>query len=765
MRHVSHAFPIALATVLALTATAAFAEAAPNDAPAAAADQDATAQSSGGIMDIVVTAQRRRERTQDVPAAISAFGSEQLARQNVTGVETLARRTPGFYLGSGGPLRPALFIRGVGSRAADAGSEVPVGVFLDDVYLGRTSSALGTLKDIERVEILRGPQGTLYGRNTIGGAVNIISKAPTDEFEGRLDLGASTYKGWNMLLAAGGPVTGSGNVRARFAVWRDKRDGYLTNLTDGHKILGVDNLGGRLRVDFDLSNDITFSGIADYSHDGDGAGFVGIRKGNAVNPNAAFLVPSTTIPKSSGQRYADYLNSNPTLDRKVYGFTGKLVADLHGAELTSISAYRGVEAHDTRDLDASSVLAAEQFSDERSKQFTQEVRLASTDGGMLTLDGHLTWLVGAYYYHDSSHRSDRFDLYSGSVLGALPGIKRSQASADYTTSSYALFSQITLNPVEGFDVTLGARYSHDKKTALPSGTNTIPGTPIVSVYTIPMLERSWSSFDPKVVLAYHFNKDINVYASYSRGFKSGGFQYVPLSAAQAALAYDPEHLEAWEVGFKSIILDNTIRFNAAAYQYDYSDMQVTQNVLQPNNTVAVLVTNAATSKIRGVDVEFVWKPIRQIELGATYNYLNAKFKHYTFAPPGIPVTTATNFSDTALTRSPKNSFSVYGELTLPIGSNDGDVILRADYAYRSKFFFEPGHGNIIYGPTVPLTVQEGYGLLDLRATYRAGPFSISAFAENVTNAYYLRSTISFGATITHFPGQPRVVGAQLGYRF
>jgi iron complex outermembrane receptor protein len=757
MIHVLRAAPFAFAMTLGLAATSAAAQETPPD--------EDGAKGSGGIGDIVVTAQRRSERTQDVPASISAFGADELARQNVTGIETLARRTPGFYLGSSGALRPALYIRGVGSRQADAGSEAPVGVFLDDIYLGRSSSALGTLKDIERVEILRGPQGTLYGRNTIGGAVNILSKAPTSEFEGRIDAGVSTYGGWNAMIAAGGPVDDAGSIRARFAAWRDKRDGYITNLTNGRDVLGTDNLGARARLDIDLSERITLSGIADYSYDGDGAGFQGKRVGNVVNRNAVFLGRAGLLPQTSPDRFGEFYNSDPTLDRTIYGFTGKLVADLGGVELSSISGYRGIDSVDGRDVDASSLLVGTQLSTERSKQFTQEIRLASVSGGPLTFADHLSWLVGAYYYHDSSFRSDQFDFGPDSVIGLLPGAKTSIASADYTTKSYAFFGQFVVKPVDGLELTLGARYSHDKKTALARGTNTIPGAPLIAVpYATNLLEESWSSFDPKAVLAYHLNSRINVYASYSKGFKSGGFQYVPLSEAQARLIYDPEELEAFEIGFKSRLFDDRVQLNLSAYKYNYNDLQVTRNIPQPNNSVAVLVTNAGTSKIKGADVELIWKPVNELELGATYNYLDAKYTDYIFAPAGIPASPSTDFSGTRLTRSPKHSLSGYGELTIP-GPGEGELILRADYAYRTTFFFEPGEGNILYGPTVPFTVQEAYGLLDLRATYRTGNFSISAFADNVTNEYYLRNTQGFGSVIVQFPGSPRVIGAQLGYRW
>ena len=241
-------FRVALLTGVSLISTAAWAGDPPNVVAVPLAEfQDSEAQdpaSASQIDDVIVTAQRRTERVQDIPVAISAIGAEEIQKAGVVSFEQVAPRTPSFYFGSFGAARPQLYIRGIGTRSFDPGSESSVGVFVDDVYMGRSTGSFGSLKDIQRIEVIRGPQGTLYGRNTIGGAINVLSNEPTRDMQGRVEAGISNFNGYDFQGAVGGPVTADGNLMFRLAGWRSSRDGYVTNLTTGNTFQGVDNIGG-----------------------------------------------------------------------------------------------------------------------------------------------------------------------------------------------------------------------------------------------------------------------------------------------------------------------------------------------------------------------------------------------------------------------------------------------------------------------------------------------------------------------------------------
>ena len=716
------------------------------------ASQDTVAPDTTG--DIIVTAQKRSERLQDVPVSISAFTAAQLEGSGITNLTQIAPRVPGFYGGSAGATRPQLYIRGIGSRQFDAGSEASVGVFVDEVYLGRTAGTLGALRDIERVEVLKGPQGTLYGRNTIAGAINVISKGPTDYLAMDAEAGIGNFDANNLFAAVSGPIAGD-VVKARFAGWRTFSKGYMRNLQTGNHAQGIDNYGGRLRVDIEPSSTFRLGLIAEVLRD-DGFSFAGKNEGTTANPNAVFLARTGLTPALSPDRYGDYINLDNLLDRNVETFSGKAELDIGGGTLTSITAYRHNRAIDDRDFDNTSLDVIRQRSDERSKQFTQELRFTSDPNGPLSFGGAVEWIAGLFYYDDRSLRVDTFTFGADSVIGAARGAGQVDvASTRYRTKSVAGFAQATWHITSMVDLTLGGRYTEDRKQAISLGTTTAPGLPLVSApFVTPTLKDKFSSFDPRVTLSYQPTRDLNFYASYNQGFKSGGFQYVPFTAAQASVIFQPESLDAYEVGFKTQLLNRRLTFNGAAFYYNYKDLQVLRVVAVAGGGAATLITNAATSEVKGFELELVARPSDTLEFNLSYAYTDAKYKKF-------PFNETTDFSDTRLVRAPVHSINTGGQWTMPIGTNS--LQLRADYALLSRFYFEPGEGKAIYGNTTPLAVQSGYGLLDLRATLRAGDFRVSGFVNNATNQYYRRTVLALPGQLVGYPGAPRTYGVSVSW--
>jgi iron complex outermembrane recepter protein len=255
-----------------------------------------------------------------------------------------------------------------------------------------------------------------------------------------------------------------------------------------------------------------------------------------------------------------------------------------------------------------------------------------------------------------------------------------------------------------------------------------------------------------------------VYASYSTGFKSGGFQYVPFSAAQANVLFKPEDIKTYEIGFKSELMNRKIRLNVAAFHYDYKDLQVSRIVDLGGGAAASLISNAASSKINGVDVEVLLRPTSNFDFSVTYGYLDAKYGSYFTNASGTPTTAATDLSGRQLVRAPHHSVSVGAEWRIPTGDNSG-LTLRADYALLDTFFHEAGDANPIYGGAVSLTREPSYGLLDLRAAYEFGNFRLTAYVTNATNQKYRRTVLALGSTASDFPGEPRIYGLKVGYKF
>lgn len=734
-----------------------------------AAQPDATA--AGNDAEIIVTAQRRAERVQDIPLAITAFGGEALTRAGIVSLESLAPRVPSFYFGSFGAARPQLYIRGIGTRSFDPGSESSVGVFVDEVYLGRASGSFGSLRDIERIEVLRGPQGTLYGRNTIGGAINVITRAPSSDFQAEAEVGISNYDGWEVFGAVGGPITSDGSVMFRVAGWRTYRDGYMTNLTTGNTFQGLDNWGGRARLAFRPTNNLRIDLTAEVTQDDDEAAFSGFNQGSGpivnpttgavtpANPLATFLGQATLPPISNvGLRNEGYLSFDPYLDRRAASYIGRIEYDAPFATLTSVTSYRTLRIEDGRDLEGSSRDIINQLSSERSNQFTQEIRLTSDRDGPASFGGALDWIIGGFYYRDRSNRADIFNLGADSVVAGIPpgGPQTSTAISQYEIDSYAVFGQATLH-LGNFDLTLGARYTRDEKRAVQSGLNTRPGVPLVAVPFSVDNSAVYTSFDPRIVLTYNFSRDVNIYASWSTGFKSGGFQYVPFAASQANVLFQPEEITAYEVGLKSEFLDRTLRFNVAGFYYDYTNLQVSRIVDLGGGAAASLITNAAASTIKGIEVEILARPSPNIDVSIAYGYLDAAYDEYIF-------NATQNFSGTAMVRAPDHSLNLGAEWRIPVG-DEGRITLRGDYALLSTFYHEPGEASPIFGGATSLTREPGYGLLDLRASFEYRNWRISGYVTNVFDTQYRRTVLALGSTLSDFPGQPRIYGLRVAYRY
>ncbi len=687
------------------------------------------------VDDIIVTAQRRSERLQDVPLTMSAFGSEAIAEAGIASLTQIAPRVPGFYGGSAGQTRPQLYIRGVGTRSFDAGSEASVGVFVDDVYLGRAAGTLGALRDIERIEVLKGPQGTLYGRNTIAGAINIATKGPTEDFEYEAEAGIGNYNAYNLFGAVSGPLVDD-KILARASVWRTYADGYMENITTGNTAQGIDHIGGRLRLEFRPNENLTVGLIAELLHD-DGYSFAGENEGSAANPNSVFLARPGAVTIRTPDRYSEAINGDSFLERDVNTYSAR--ADL----VTNVSL-------DDRDFDNTQLDVTRQASDEDSGQFTQEFRLTSETDGPFSMGGRFDYLLGLFYYKDDTDRIDTFNFGPDSVIAAARGGARQTnvVTGLFETESLAAFAQFSYRFNEQWELTLGGRYSEDTKTADFSGTTTSPGLPLIpAAFSVPGLRAEFASFDPRVSLSYQPNPDLNFYASYNQGFKSGGFQYLPFNAGQAGVVFNPESLDAFEAGFKTQLFDRRLTFNGAAYYYSYDDLQVLRVVpLPPPAAAATLITNAATSIVKGAEIELVARPADGLEFNFSYAYTDAKYDSF-------PVNATTDFSDTRLPRAPENSMNLGVRYTIPLG-NGADFETKVDYAHLSEFFFEPGE----------IAREPGYGLTDVRATYRKDGLRISAFVTNATDEYYRRTVLAAPGQLISYPGPPRMFGITIGIR-
>jgi iron complex outermembrane recepter protein len=721
--------------------------------------------------DIIVTARGRPESLQDVPATLAALEPETLAKSGIVTLEQVAEQTPGFFVTKLGDLRPRLYVRGVGTREYDPGSESSVGIFFDDMYIGRLSSVLSSLEDIERIEILKGPQTTLYGRNTIGGAINIVSKAPTEMLSASSRAGYGNF-GTYSFFGAISDALGSDKVLGRLMAYRSKSEGYITNLSTGHRSNGYDNWGGRGTLMLKPSIDVRITIVGDLSRRS-GPSVDAKNVGSPTDPGGTFFsastigLPSAARPIAIADPFADYYNRDSNLQRRTSSLIGKAELDTPAGTFATITAYRYSNFFETRDFDATSLDAIAQTIVETSKQFTQELRFTSAKDGPLSLWSRVRWIAGLFYYQDRTRRSDRFDFGPASISAVRTGSPQNDIfGTDFETHSWAAFGSATVNLTGHLALSAGVRYTNDRKRLVQTDAASRPGSAfIVANFTSPEIRRDSDAWTPNVSLSYSFSDDLLAYATYNRGYKGGGYQYIPTNVAAAQTTFKPERSDAYETGVKAQFWDARATLNIAGFYYDYYDLQVQRSTTLANGAIAIVTNNASKSILKGIDVHAAAKPARSLTLRAEYSYLNARYKTYFNNPPGQPLTAATDFSNTPIIRSPRHSFNVALDYALNVGKGQL-VTFRTSWNYRSEFFFEPGGGNPIYGTAIPLTKQKGFGLFNLSVSYDFRGTKVQAFANNLFNRFYLNDVQKLPFNyVLNFPGQPRAYGLSVSHDF
>lgn len=727
---------------------------------------DESARSAGIMEEITVTARKKAEGIQDVPIAISAFTAEQLEDAHITNLDQIAPLTPGLFFGKFNESRPQIYIRGVGSRQFDVGAEGSVGVFIDEVYVGRFSAGLSGLGDIERVEILKGPQGTLYGRNTIGGAINVITKKPTEEPYADVEIGVGNLNYVTGQGALSGPLGDSVSGRLSF-FYRD-RDGYVTNLATGTEHNGLNQFSLRGKLLFTPTDDLDIGFTADYNRSDPEGGLQGEYVGGLpVLATPGFLPPPITTP----DRFDEIYNTDSAFDRDIYTLTLRADWRFDIATLTSISAYSDVDMFEARDLDSTQVDGIEHITDEESEQFTQEFRLSSTSGGWFTFDDRVEWILGFYYLREEPIRRENlrggldsvFSRIAASIdAGGPPApIVPGQMfidnflTVDVETTSVAFFGESTIDLTDRFALTVGARYTHDEKDAVYTGMSNrdfVP--PIILPFQVEM-SPSWYSFDPKVTLEFSPTDDLMTYFVYSQGFKSGGFQFAKFNAVEAQEIFDPETVETFEVGLKSTWFDQRLRLNANVFHYDYSDLQVAKTTTGVAGAPAISTINAAAATVKGFELDSSLGLTDDLNLHIGYAYLDATYDEYIFDD-------TLDFSGNDLVRAPEHTFNA----TLDYARNVGTGLLgfRADYSWTDEYFFEPDQGLTIG------TTQDDYGLVNAAFYYEQGPWRYSVWGKNLTDEVYRTTTLSFGPpspnTFTmEYLGLPRTYGITVGWTF
>lgn len=793
---------------------------------ALAQDQDQDSTSDRGVLEeIVVTAQKRAENVQSIPIAITALDASSLERSQIDSLVDVMNFVPNLQFGNFSSTA-TVAIRGIGYTNTTAGGDPGVALHIDGVYLGRPIATVFNFFDLQRLEILRGPQGTLYGRNTTGGSINYITEKPSNEMEGMAELLYGRYQHFQAQGMLNMPL--GERAAARFVVGVSESDGYQKNLVKGGTESGDQdwvNLRGQVR--FDLADNIELLTSVNYADVG-GVGstsetrfpfktgpndFVGVpppfvntilsdaflnrpdlapllrAKGinDADDVRAFFGLDVGTPDPADGALFSlapafasagvtNDLRPNvvakdtaETNDQEMLVVSGTLTWELDGMVFKSITAYAETSFDAVSDLDHSSAPIMELHLIEDQDQFSQELQLASASSGPLE------WLVGAYYFNEDATRisfikADDFDRL-GALLGREYGF---EVGGDVEATSYALFAQASYDLTDQLRLTGGFRWSWDEKDALITLLSPFPAFNFATFVNDAPVGEKWNEPSGKVSLDYQVNDDAMIYASYSHGYKSGG---INLNGTPNTAVYDPEFVDVIEIGAKTRYNDR-VQFNVAGFWNDYTDIQV-----QTFGPTGAELRNAAAATIWGLEAEMVAVLSETAELNMSVGFLDAEFDDFIFNPPGAPLppagfpppntggarppagpSTPIDLSGNRLSRAPKVTFSAGLQNRFPLAGNMGSVTARGDFYYKAKQFFDPDNDAD--------ATAASYINLDFRLRWDNADDSVyaEAFVTNLTDKTQIRDiliSIPFlqgGVDLTTYQ-PPRSWGFRLGYRF
>jgi len=583
----------------------------------------------------VVTAQKRAQSAQDVPITMAVLSAEELSNVGITDVEGVSLMTPGLRIQRNG-VYVSPYLRGVGTRFSDLGLESGVGIYLDDLYSARTGAAALDMVDIARVEVLKGPQGTLFGRNTAGGAIRVITNDPTDEFEGRLGLEYGRFDHLRVDAVVNVPL--SDKLAARAAVSVVKADGYIKAVTPGMPDLhDRDTIQSNVKLLWTArdTTKVKFTGTFGIKDDSYGSAYInndsgllhaGVARGGTPSPGFYTTTQNYPNPKHTRANYA-----------KNWSGVVEVAEDLGWGELKSISGYRVIEQELGTDLDHTDLLfQAVEVPEYDTSAFSQEFQLTSGN------DSSLQWVAGLYYYREQSSMQIKiFGTSLDSAFGIPPrgnfqgpegGIALDEHSAIDVTS-FAPYAQITYTVAPAWSVILGGRYSYEKKELghWSGFINRVAADPLlVSTIIDERDDLTFEKFSPKVGVEFRLSPQVMLYASWSEGFKSGGFTLPNPNGASPRLK--PEVLNAWEIGWKTEF--RQLRFNGAAFYYQHEDVQVGRT--DPLTSFPV-IENAAEAEMYGLEGDVVYAPTSNLELAFGGTYLHSEFSDGVIGDAVVPV--------------------------------------------------------------------------------------------------------------------------------
>lgn len=685
------------------------------------------------LEEVVVTARRRDESLTDVPVSVSAYSGDHLVDIGAADVTALSQSSPNTTLRVGRATNSTLaaFIRGVGQQDPLVGFEPGVGIYLDDVYLARPMAAVMDVYDVERIEVLRGPQGTLYGRNTIGGAVKYVTKKLGDDPFLKIKGSVGSYNQTDLIVTGGAPITGVDGLRAGGSVAVFKRDGFGENLVTGEDNYNKDVAAARASLEWDVSDSFSLRFAADYSDD-DSLSKGGHRQ---TNGNTSGVEPLDNIFDT---------RAGATQQPSTAGIDGNQEVVAEGAMVsanweisdsltfTSTTAYREDYTESVVDLDSLEAMDFDLQIIYDNQQFSQEFKLGYSSDRMHGVFG--------FYYLDANAKNDFDAILNVAGVGNVGAFSplTVYTGGDVDTDTWSLFGDLTYDFTEQLSGSAGLRYTTDKRTALVqrlvyAGIGSAAfGTsnPLIATNANFEAEKTFNNVSPKIGISWKPKEDMNIYASYSRGFKAGGFD--PRSNTNqnpnAVNGYDPEVIDATEVGIKTKLADDRIALNLAYFYNDYTDMQIPGSVPYDsdgdgiNDDFAGSVTNAGKAVLSGFEIESTLLATENLSFTLAAGYIDADLKEFVLNGANIASQRVIQF-----TPDWTGNFSTNYSTELSMG---GELSVIGTLSYKGLTYnFETPD---------PLVDQEAYTLFDMSIVWNSDDdkYFIGLHGKNLTDEEY-----------------------------
>lgn len=677
--------------------------------------------------EIVVTAQRRDQRIQDVPVAVTPLSNQFLTDNDIRSLQDLSAIAPGLVATNAvGYGQAPITIRGIGGTngGGNVFADEPVAIYLDDVYVGRPRFNTSDILDPGSIEVLRGPQGTLFGRNATAGAILVHSATPTSELDGYLRMSANSLNEYRTQGAISGPL--AEGLEGRLAVGYLRQEGWGRNATRAEDVPSGEQTSARARLAWDPTQSLHLDLIGEWSEQNTRPALERVFSLATFPFIPAFDRRSDFWTDVDNNRFDHDDPTEYSIDNK--GVTLNASWDLGAATLTSVSGWRESQMTGFTDTDGSPLHATANRGVFNDDQYSEELRLVSN--GQNTVD----WLIGIYYLHENN-ALDPFTFFVYPASGAL--------FASQKLDSYAAFADATWHASPQWSLSFGGRYSSEER-------DFVGGVAHLKA------NGTWHNFSPRGVLQFRASDNAMLYGSYSQAFKSGGFNALALGAPDE---FGPEHVKAYEIGLKSDWFDNALRINLSAFHYDYKDLQVRTT---PGGVGGVVIENAAEATSQGVEIETRWQATAHWSTTANLSYLDATIDRGLISTVALTIPPSTtslqNVSGNRLSRAPEWQGYFSARYETPI-EGAGTLRFDANYRFQSEtFFLEVNQSHNAYR-------SDAWGELGGRVSYTtANNVEVAIYAQNILDERYVTQVTQLGNLPQAAVNDPAKIGIQLTLR-